>query len=47
MPYDIKPIRGSKMVKVVNKQSGRVAAKKTSRAKAIKQVRLLMGLEKK
>jgi len=47
MPYDIKPISGSKMVKVVNKQSGRVSAKKTSRAKAIKQVRLLMGLEKK
>lgn len=45
MPYTIRPIRGSKMVKVVNTETGEVKAKRTTRKKAANQIKLLEGLE--
>jgi hypothetical protein len=46
MPYAIKPIPKTKMVKVVNTQTGEVKAKKTTKAKAENQIKLLTRLEK-
>jgi hypothetical protein len=46
MPYTIKPIPKTKMVKVVNTQTGEVKAKKTTKAKAENQIKLLTRLEK-
>ena len=46
MPYAIIPIPKTKMVKVVDTQTGEIKAKKTTKAKAEKQINLLTRLEK-
>ena len=45
MPYHIKKVSGGYSVK--NKSTGRTTAKKTTKTKAMKQVRLLNAIDKK
>jgi hypothetical protein len=45
MPYAIKEVEGNRF-KVINKASGAVKAKKTTKAKAVRQVRLLDAIER-
>jgi hypothetical protein len=44
MPYEIKKLPHSNLVKMINKDTGRVAAKHTTLQKAKSQMRLLEGL---
>lgn len=46
MPYEATKIPKSTLYKVRNIESGRVTAKKTTKTKAEKQLRLLRGIEK-
>jgi len=46
MPYEIKKIINSKFYKVINKETGDVKAKHSTRNDAFKQVRLLNSLDK-
>ncbi len=46
MPYEIKKIPNSKFYKVINKSTGDVKAKHSTRNNAFKQVRLLNSLDK-
>jgi hypothetical protein len=45
MPYSIVTHPHTRMVSVVNSETGKVHAKHTTKAKAMAQVRLLMGIE--
>jgi hypothetical protein len=45
MPYKIFPLRGTRFYKVINTDTGAVKAKRTTRRRALAQVRLLEGLE--
>ena len=45
MPYHIKKVSGGYSVK--NKSTGKITAKKTTKTKAMKQVRLLNAIDKK
>ncbi len=45
MPYKIVPIKGTRFYKVMNTETREVKAKRTSKVKAERQVRLLEGLE--
>jgi uncharacterized protein (AIM24 family) len=45
MPYEIKKLPHSNLVKMTNKETGRVTAKHTTMKKAKSQMRLLEGIE--
>ena len=47
MPYEAIKLPRSSMYKVLNVASGAVSAKKTTKAKADRQIRLLRGIEAK
>jgi hypothetical protein len=47
MPYEAIKLPKSSMYKVLNIESGAVSAKKTTKAKAEKQIRLLRGIDAK
>lgn len=45
MPYQIQKVRQGKYVKVINKKTGHILAKRTSVKKAKKQIRLLNAID--